>query len=208
MAAPPTRPRLRARYEQRHQEVVDSAARLFADRGYHATTMADLIAATGLTSGGLYHYIGSKERLLLSILDGLIEPLLEELEPIVEGDEAPAAKLRQAVAAWLAHVERHEAHMKVFLQERLALAGGPHWDQVRATRKRFEALLDRILEEVEAAGALAVGDRTIARYGLLGMVNWTTQWFDPRGRLTTAELAEGYCDLVLRRPARRRRPGP
>ena len=116
--SPPTRPALRARYDRRQQEVVATAARLFAERGFHATSMQDLTEATGLTTGGLYHYIGSKERLLLLICDALMEPLLEQSRAIV-AQEAPAAELLHALLrAWLAHVASHREHMLVFAQER------------------------------------------------------------------------------------------
>src|SRR4051794_15573352 len=52
------------KYTRRQQEVVEVAAALFARRGFQATTMDELSDATGLQSGGLYHYIGSKQRLL------------------------------------------------------------------------------------------------------------------------------------------------
>ncbi len=77
MTTPPTRPALRRRYDAKREGVVEAAAELFAERGYHATTMQDLTEATGLTAGGLYHYIGSREQLLIAICDALVEPLLE-----------------------------------------------------------------------------------------------------------------------------------
>ena len=64
-----------------------SAAELFAERGFTATSMTDLSEATGLAAGGLYHYIGSKKQLLFRICDELMEPLLAEARAIVETDE-------------------------------------------------------------------------------------------------------------------------
>src|SRR3954453_14184991 len=84
---PPTPPLLRARYERRRHEVVDAAARVFAQRGFHATSVQDLVAATGLAAGGLYHYIGSKDRLLVQICDELMDPLLEEAAALVARDD-------------------------------------------------------------------------------------------------------------------------
>ncbi len=200
MPPAPTRPALRARYDRRQQQVIDRAAHVFAERGYHATSMSDLIEATGLTSGGLYHYIGSKEELLFMILDGLMEPFLARIEQIL-AEPAPAdEQLRRVVEAWMAHVESHLDHMKVFQQERLVAESGPYWKQVRARRKRFERLLEDLLARLEGEGRLRVGDRKLALFALLGMVNWTTQWYDPSGRLGSEQIADGYCDILLGPP--------
>ena len=88
---PPTRPALRARYEGRRAELIDAAAKAFAEGGYKETSIADLSAATGLAAGGIYHYIGSKENLLIAICDDLLAPLLEEGREIVAAERAARA---------------------------------------------------------------------------------------------------------------------
>jgi AcrR family transcriptional regulator len=199
MTAPPTRPALRAKYDRKQQDVVDAAARLFAQRGYAATSMADLVEATGLTAGGLYHYIDGKEQLLIRICDELLEPLLAQAGPIVaDASLAPDAQLRALVVAWMAHIEGHLDHMAVFQQERRVIEREPQWRRVRESRKEFEQLLDRVLVRCQKAGMLASDDRAIALRALLGMVNHTAQWYRPGGRLRTAVIADGFCDLVLR----------
>jgi AcrR family transcriptional regulator len=195
---PPTRPALRARYDRRQDEVVAAAARVFAERGFHATSVQDLIGATGLTAGGLYHYIGSKDALLVRVCDQLMEPLLEQAEAIV-GTDAPADEhLRALVRAWMTHVEGNRAHMAVFQQERHVLERGPQWRRVRRQRKAFEALLAAVLERGEHEGTLRLPDRDLALRALLGMVNHTSQWFRPRGRLSAEQIADGYLELLLR----------
>lgn len=195
--SPPTRPALRARYEARRREVVDSAAALFAERGYGATSMSDLTAATGLAAGGLYHYIEGKEDLLIAICDELLEPLLARANEIV-AEPAPATEhLRALLHAWLEHIEGHRHHMLVFTQERQAIEGDPRWRHVRRQRRAFERILDGVLERGEAEGTMTFDDRALALLALLGMVNYTAQWLRPRGRLSAAAIADGYCDLVL-----------
>jgi AcrR family transcriptional regulator len=199
MAGPPTRPALRARYERRRTEVVDAAARVFAERGFHATSMQDLTDATGLAAGGLYHYIGSKDALLVAICDQLMAPLLHRARELVAEGRPPEEELRGLVHAWVEHVERHRPHMLVFQQERHVLEHEPQWRAVRASRKEFEQLLDGVLRRGEEAGAFRFADRRLALLALLGMVNHTPQWFRTRGRLTAEQVADGFVDLLLGR---------
>ena len=192
MSQPPTSPALRERYDRRRQEVVTTAAALFARRGFQATSMDELSDATGLRAGGLYHYIGSKQALLLDIFNQLMEPLLERAAEIEAGDADAETQLRMLVRAWLAHIETHLDHMSVFSQERHAIEHEPEWEQVRASRDAFEAILARRL------AAVGLTDR-LALFALLGMVNHTATWLKPGGRLSTEQIADGYCNMLLAR---------
>jgi TetR/AcrR family transcriptional regulator, cholesterol catabolism regulator len=193
----PTRPALRDRYDRRQQRVVLQAAKVFAERGYDQTSIQDLAQSLGLAAGGLYHYIGSKERLLISICDQLMEPLLEGATALVAEEAPPAGQLRDLVRLWVGHVVEHRDHMLVFQQERHVIERGAQWRGVRSSRKRFERLVDEVLARVEASGDAAFADRRLAVAALLGMVNHTAQWYRPRGRLTPHEVADGYVDLLL-----------
>lgn len=197
LPSPPTRPALRARYDARRREVVATAAKLFAERGYDSTSMSELTAATGLAAGGLYHYIEGKDDLLIAICDELLEPLLTQAREIVSAEAAPVEQLRELVEAWVAHVVTHRDHMLVFTQERQAIESEPRWRRVRSQRKAFEKILDEVLARGEDDGSMTFADRRLSLLALLGMVNYTAQWVRPGGRLTPEEIAAGYCAIVL-----------
>jgi AcrR family transcriptional regulator len=189
---------LRDRYDRRQQRVVIEAAAVFAERGYDQTSIQDLADAIGLAAGGLYHYIGSKERLLISICDQLMEPLLAAARDLVADPAPPVEQLRALVRLWVGHVVEHRDHMLVFQQERHAIERGEQWRGVRSSRKRFERLVEDVLARVEDGGAAAFADRRLALSALLGMVNHTAQWYRPRGRLSPVEIADGYVGLLVR----------
>jgi AcrR family transcriptional regulator len=194
---PPLRPLLRRRYDERQAEVVAIAARLFARHGYQATSITQLSEATGLAAGGLYHYIGNKDSLLGLICDELLEPLIAEAGEILEKDGSAASHLREVLRIWLKHIEAHQDHMLVFVQERQVMEQEPQWRRVRAQRKAFEEILERILARGEEEGTFHFDDRGLALLALLGMVNYTAQWIRPGGRLSAVEIADGYADLML-----------
>jgi TetR/AcrR family transcriptional regulator, cholesterol catabolism regulator len=194
---PPVRPLLRKRYDERQAEVVAIAAQLFARRGYQATSIIELSEATGLAAGGLYHYIGNKDALLGLICDELLEPLIAQAGEILEVDGSAATHLRQVLRVWMEHIEAHQDHMLVFVQERQVMEQEPQWRRVRAQRRAFEEILERILARGEEEGVFRFDDRGLALLALLGMVNYTAQWLRPRGRLSAAEIADGYADLMF-----------
>jgi len=196
----PTKPALRERYDRRQQEVVDAAAELFGANGFQATSMADLSEATGLTVGGLYHYVGSKDDLLFQICHGLMEPLLARAREIAADAELTAGeRLRALLAEWVGQVVARRHSMLVFQQERHVIEREPRWREIRRARKEFERILDELLEAGERSGELAYDDRAVALLALLGMVNHVPQWYRPRGPLSPDEIADGYWRLLARR---------
>lgn len=197
-ATPPTRPALRARYDERRQALIDAAAKLFAERGYEQTSIGDLSEATGLAAGGIYHYTSSKEGLLIAICDELLDPLLEQARAI-DPDASPDEQLRELLRIWLLHIEGHIPHMLVFIQERHTIEREPQWRAVRRKRKAFEQILDGVLVRGEADGSMAFEDRGLALLALLGMVNYAPQWLRPNGRRSAEEIADVWCNLFIAR---------
>jgi AcrR family transcriptional regulator len=170
---------------------------VFAERGYHATSIAALLDATGVSSGALYHYVTTRDELLVLICDELMDPLLERAHAILATGAPAEAQLRELLRAWLEHVEHHLDHMRVFQQERHVIEREPRWGEIRAKRLEFERLLEDLLARAEDSGAMRIPDRRLALLALLGMVNYTPTWFRPGGRLRPGEIADGYCDLLL-----------
>ena len=197
--ARPTRPHLADRYDRKLGTVIRGAAHAFAERGYAQTTIQELARSLDWSAGGIYHYVGSKEQLLRLVCEQLMDPLLERAAALlVAAPGPPAVALRGITRLWVAHVAEHRDHMLVFLQQRHVIDHGPGWQEVREHRKAFEKLVEGVLAEVAADGELAAGgDPRLALGALLGMVNYTAQWYRPRGRLSPTEIADGYVDLLL-----------
>jgi AcrR family transcriptional regulator len=193
----PDRTALRERYDRRQAQVVLDAARVFALRGYDQTSVPQLAEELGLAAGSLYHYFGSKEELLIAICDQLMDPLLHDARALVAGEDEAQQQLQAIVGLWVAHVIERRNHMLVFQQERHVIDHGDQWRQVRERRKEFERLVESVLERVHADGRARLGDARLTLAALLGMVNHTAQWYRPRGRLSAAEIADGYVALVV-----------
>ncbi|MCW2993124.1 MAG: TetR/AcrR family transcriptional regulator [Conexibacter sp.] len=197
MPPKPGRAALQERYDRRQAEVVLGAARVFARRGYDQTSVPQLAEELGIAAGGLYHYFGGKEQLLIAICDQLMDPLLTEAQALLAEGGTAEEQLRALVRSWVAHVVEHRDHMLVFQQERHVIDHGRQWAQVRERRKRFERLVEGLLRRIADDGAARLPDARLTLSALLGMVNHTAQWYRPRGRLDVAAIADGYVDLVV-----------
>jgi AcrR family transcriptional regulator len=196
---PPLRERSRERYAQRRQEVVDTAARVFAARGFHATTIEDLVEATGLQRGGLYHYIDGKLDLLIAIHERFIDPLLANAREIESSmrDEPPDVELRALAHALMDDIANYHDQVTVFLHEWKAIESDPAWREVRRARQEFEQIVSGVLERGRDQGIFHFDDARLTLLAFLGMINYSYQWFDPKGRVPPGKIADHFADIFM-----------
>src|SRR4029077_12562268 len=81
------------KWEARRQAIVDTSAHLFAQNGYHATGITELCEANDLGKGALYHYIGSKEELLVAIHDRVMDEVMQGADRVTQAAGSPSAQL-------------------------------------------------------------------------------------------------------------------
>lgn len=197
MSSAPIRQHSRLRYERRRQEIADIAARVFAERGYHGTSVSDLVSATGLQRGGLYHYINGKEELLSLVHHRFIEPLLEESRAVLAEGEPPDKTLRMLMHVLLKIVEQYRNQVTVFLREWRNIKDHKAWEAIASARKEYEDIVLGVLKRGSDEGMFSVPDQKMAGMALLGMINYTYQWFDPGGRVSADELADQMTSIFL-----------
>jgi AcrR family transcriptional regulator len=177
--------------------ILRAAARLFAERGYQATTVRELAAAVGIQSGSLFHHFRDKESILEAVMLEVIELNSERLTKALEqAGEAPAVRLRGLVRSELEsiHGETSEA-MSLLVREWKSLSQAGH-ERVLALRTRYEALWLDTLRAAESE-LVAVQPFVLRRF-IAGIVMNTATWFRPDGALSMEQLTDQVMQLLLR----------
>lgn len=196
---PRGRPRLEnnKQFERRQAEIVDIAARLFAANGFHATTVDNLVEATGLQRGGLYHYMESKEDLLIRIHERFIEPLLADAGEVVDANYPPDAALQRLGHVLMQDIAGYLPQVTVFLHEWRIIEHDERWRSIKKSRQEFEQLITGVLQRGVDEGVFAIEDVRLATLAFLGMFNYSYQWYKPKGRTTAEEIADRFCAIFL-----------
>jgi TetR/AcrR family transcriptional regulator, cholesterol catabolism regulator len=185
------------RYDQKLEFILRTAARIFAEKSYHSTSMREISRATEVSLAGLYHYCKSKEELLFLIQDNCFGRVLERLEERLAEVTEPVQKLRIFIDNHLAFFAANMAEMKVLSHEADSLAGDLHL-HVSGKKQKYTKLAREILEELQRQQAPEQHvDLTAATYALFGMMNWIYNWYDPHGKLKVSELVENISRLFL-----------
>ena len=134
------------------REIIAAAAKLFKEKGYHATTIQDVADEVGMLKGSFYLHIKSKEELLYRVTKEPIRELIERQKKLMESDWPPQQKILEFIRLHLQAFDENYPHMFVFLQEKASLSE-PVQAEVAGIHFRYEALLEAILHQgVEEGG--------------------------------------------------------
>jgi TetR/AcrR family transcriptional regulator, cholesterol catabolism regulator len=178
----------------RREELVSVAVRLFAERGYHGTSMADLAEAMGLQKGSLYSLTGSKQELLVVITREGAESFHAALDGVPDGAE-PLERIRLALRAHLGVVAAQMGAATVFTREWRFL-DEPERTAFRAERRRYEQRWRDLLQEAAERGTLRSDlDVEAAVLLVLSAANWAYTWIRPRQ--DTDGLADRFFATLL-----------
>jgi len=184
-------------YEKRRQVILDRAAEIFADVGFHEASVSELAEKCKISKSLIYHYYSSKEDILLAAMEQYIWSLAESVRAARDEGGKPKAQFRRTVAAMLENYKFAGAKHRVLLQELDSLP--------KDKRKRIVHIEDEIVAIVgDMIGAIVPGKlnaherRTAVTMLFMGMINWTHTWFNPRGNISSTELAEITSDMFVR----------
>ena len=186
-----------SRHDQKLEFILRTAARIFAEKSYHSTSMRDISRATNVSLAGLYHYCRSKEELLFLIQDNCFGRVLERLEKQLQEVDDPVTRLGIFIENHLSFFAANMAEMKVLSHEAESLEGELHL-HVSTKKERYARLARKILREIQRQTPGGAGaDLTVATYALFGMMNWIYNWYDPRGKLSVNQLTDNITRLFL-----------
>jgi TetR/AcrR family transcriptional regulator, cholesterol catabolism regulator len=178
----------------RRDELVGVAARLFAERGYHGTSMADLAEAMGVQKGSLYSLTGSKQDLLVLITRNGAASFHAALDGVPD-DAEPLERLRLALRGHLAVVAAQVDAATVFTREWRFL-DEPERTAFRTERRRYEERWRELLREAAERGALRSDlDAEAAVLLVLSAANWAYTWIRPGA--DTDALADRFFAILV-----------
>lgn len=190
------RPALTASGEMRRAEIIEAAAYLFDELGFHRTSTAAIADRIGTAKATVYHYFKAKHEILYAIHDEWIEGLLS----LFETRQAESADSREMLHAvfrdllFLMHTK--PGHVRVFFEYFRELPPELR-ASARIKRDRYEGLVENTVLSGMQEGLIAWQDPRTATFALFGMCNWAYQWYRPGGRLGHAEVADQLFTIFL-----------
>jgi AcrR family transcriptional regulator len=175
------------RAAKRHA-LLEAAARMFNERGFHATSLDDVAASLGITKPTIYHYLGNKEQVLIECMAIALKQLEHAAECAREQAGTSADRLRAFLKSYC------QVNLNPFGQcvirtgdELLSPAG---LEKLRSLKRPVDEAMRDFIREGVADGSIASYDPKMLAFVLAGALVWPARWYDANGPLAPAELAD------------------
>jgi AcrR family transcriptional regulator len=182
---------------QRRDEIVRAASRVFLSRGYHAATVREIASEAGLSLGGLYAYIRTKEDILYLFFDKITTTLRDEMRRAIDGIDDPVQRVRAALHADLQTTEMYQDEILLMYQESKSLDRASRHDVLNREAHYIE-FFEEILRDGYARGAFKGDPRLAADVlaylcSIIALRRWSL-----KSRLSPDEVREGLVAFILR----------
>ncbi len=183
------------------EHILRQAAKLFAQKGYAASSLNELAAAMSYSKGAIYNYFSSKQELYDAIIIASLGGLQRAAEAAVDPRAPAADQLKAYMVAHATYLSDNYDSFVTMLVGFSGMADAPLKADALALRDVHEGLLRRILADGIAQGAfrgaLGGADPAMAGRAVLSLLSWMARWFDPAGKKSAREVAEDYFDMLV-----------
>ncbi|MCM3768791.1 TetR/AcrR family transcriptional regulator [Neobacillus niacini] len=180
------------------EKITGQSIRLFEKKGFSETSIQDIVDSLGVTKGTFYYYFSSKEELLMDIHLGYIEGLLVQQEEILnDHTKTYKEKLFDIVYMLISDIKLRGSAAKIFFREMKNLSD-EHFAMIDPKRDQFRFNLEELIKAGMESGEFRPDlNPGIITFGILGITNWSYQWFKPDGSVSDREVAELFVDMIL-----------
>lgn len=179
-------------------KITEQSIKLFEKKGFSETSIQDIVDSLGVTKGTFYYYFSSKEELLMNIHLGFIDDLLIRQERILNDNKSSKQKLFDTIYMLISSIKSKGSSAKIFFREMRNLSEN-RLTQITFKRDQFRLNVERLVKEGMEKGEFHADlNAEIITFGILGVVNWSYQWFNPEGKFTDHEITEIFVNMILK----------
>lgn len=180
----------------RRDRILQEAAALFGERGYHGTTIDDIAERFGATKPFVYYHFKSKLDLLIQLCERGTTEALSAAERAISATGTPTRRLDQFVRDFTAIALENQPYVKIYFREEIHLPKA-HSDRINRMRKEIDWKLTKLLEEGVSTGEFVIDDPQVCCLVIAGMISYAFAWYRRQGRLQNAEICNQMAKLVL-----------
>lgn len=182
---------------ERWQTILKGATEVFLREGFARARLEDVAIEVGINRASLYYYVGTKEELLVALIEQPAYEMTRHCRDALDSDASPDEKLRRALGAYIADLAAYPELFLLFAESQ-HIATIPEAQGIVENADAYGKTLLAIIEEGVAGGMFRSDlDPRLAMLGILGMHNWIHRWYVPGGRNSLSEIGDAFAAMVL-----------
>ncbi|RYF53942.1 MAG: TetR/AcrR family transcriptional regulator [Comamonadaceae bacterium] len=179
-------------------QILESASRLFYERGYAATSIRDIAVAVGISSSTMYHHFTNKQEILAAVVTRFMSDFNGATIPLLEDrSRSPIDRLRDVIAIHIEMSDDRRQELLVGNPVRYALDPDQR-KQVLGQQAQYNAAVRELIDEGRSVDIFHVSDPGLATMAVLDMLNGIREWFHGSGRLDRSTVIQEYMEFALR----------
>lgn len=182
-------------YEERREAIVEQAAVLFAERGFLGASVADIARACDMSKSLLYHYYPAKEDVLYAVMSSHVDALVAILDAVAARSGSARDRLQMLLRRFMQEYVGAASRHRVLLNELGNLPKDRRASIVAKQRRVIDAV-QILLVEISPALARHKAEARAKTMLLLGMINWTSNWYDPAGTVQPDAIADLALEMA------------
>jgi TetR/AcrR family transcriptional regulator, cholesterol catabolism regulator len=190
----------RNKYNAKRAEILRATGQVLHRHGVGKTTIGLIAKHAKVDRATMYYYFEDKYAIYRELIrDGLTE-YFEGIDTVAASTSTPDLRLHEAMSTVMQAFEKHYPQLYIFFQASGSadVLGPELYEATVESGRRFEALLDRILRDgIDAGLFLTDTPVKIVVKQVVGMLNWTSRWFQPQGELDGVGVAHAMADTIL-----------
>lgn len=176
--------------------VRDAALTVFAERGYHGTSLKEVAERLRIRTPSLYNHIESKSSLLSEIVLGTLDDVVNDFNKVMAVSDGHVEKLRAATEIYALHHATHRREALVVNQDTNSLEE-PDLGVAQDIRRSHEKAFRQIIIDGRREGVFAVESPKLASFAIREMCVSIARWFRDDGEMTPQEVATQYSKYAL-----------
>ncbi|HZM78279.1 MAG TPA: TetR/AcrR family transcriptional regulator [Candidatus Limnocylindrales bacterium] len=178
-------------------KILEAALDLFAEKGYDATGVQEIVATAGVTKGALYHHFAAKEDILFEIYGSVFTRQLAELDAILELQKDPVWTLRAVIESIVVSTAASAKAAAVFSRE-VSRLDQVRYKELQSDWRRYQDSVRALIRSAQADGIFATAaSPEIISWAIFGVTTSLHTWYRPDGPKSARDIAHELADLVL-----------
>lgn len=183
--------------EKKKEEILRSAAAVFAEKGYHGTTMEEVAARLLMTKGSMYYYFKNKDDLLYHCHKMIMNLSINTMKEIIDSHLTAIEKLEKAIKAHI-NLATSEKSMFMVMHKPSQHFTDDYLSDILESRHDYAQYFDKIILEGIDKKEFQQVDVKMTRMIILGALNWTQEWYDPKGEKSAEEISEAFANYLIK----------